>query len=255
MPKRFTATEKWEDYWFRRLSPDYKLLWLYLLDKCNLAGLWEKDFELASQLTGSKYDEKDLMKVFNGRLVEIDRFIFIPKFIEFQYGCDFRDLDEAKPIHKAVIKTLNKYNLHTLLIEYGESIDRVQYMVKDKDMVKEKVKVKEKDSIVAIEIIHPLQKFIADNYTNITKLSTQLTSGDAEKLITEFGKESVEDVLDAMENCKTLTKKYTSVYLTANNWLKMRKEKQTNENDRFDNRTRKYKFDASKYPTLNKPPA
>jgi len=41
MAKRFTASEKWEDLWFSELSNKYKLFWIYLLDKCDNAGVWE----------------------------------------------------------------------------------------------------------------------------------------------------------------------------------------------------------------------
>jgi len=37
--KRFTETTKWDDPWFRKLSPTAKLLWGYITDKCNAVGL------------------------------------------------------------------------------------------------------------------------------------------------------------------------------------------------------------------------
>ena len=44
---------------------------------------------------------------------------------------------------------------------------------------------------------------------------------DYEKLCGTYGVAMVDDVLDQMENYKKLDK-YTSAYLTANNWLKKR---------------------------------
>jgi len=47
MGKRFTMTEKWEDVWFLRLRPAHKLMWNYLCDKCDLAGFWEINIDMA----------------------------------------------------------------------------------------------------------------------------------------------------------------------------------------------------------------
>ena len=40
MAKRFTATEKWDDPFFCNLEAKYKLAWIYLLDKCDNAGIY-----------------------------------------------------------------------------------------------------------------------------------------------------------------------------------------------------------------------
>ena len=47
MAKRFTDTDKWKKGFIRNLPAKYKLLWLYILDDCNHAGVWETDFEVA----------------------------------------------------------------------------------------------------------------------------------------------------------------------------------------------------------------
>ena len=39
MGKRFTATEKWDDPDYLSLSAETKILWQYLCDKCNQAGV------------------------------------------------------------------------------------------------------------------------------------------------------------------------------------------------------------------------
>lgn len=53
MTIRFTHTEKWEDAWFRKSPPLVKLLYLYIIDKCDIAGIWEKDLELAAFVIGA----------------------------------------------------------------------------------------------------------------------------------------------------------------------------------------------------------
>lgn len=41
--KRFTETLKWDDPWFRSLKGVEKLVFLYVIDRCNNAGFWEID--------------------------------------------------------------------------------------------------------------------------------------------------------------------------------------------------------------------
>lgn len=50
--KRFTETTKWDDPWFRKLTPAAKLLWQWMLDHCDGAGVIDPDLELASFQTG-----------------------------------------------------------------------------------------------------------------------------------------------------------------------------------------------------------
>lgn len=112
MAKRFTDTDKWKKGFIRNLPTKYKLLWLYILDDCNHAGVWETDFEVASIRIGSKISEKEAIKYFAPQIKifdEGDRW-FIPKFIEFQYG----ELNANSRPHQAVIKLIEKYDLYNL---------------------------------------------------------------------------------------------------------------------------------------------
>jgi hypothetical protein len=52
MSKRFTSTAKWRDGWFHRLSPNTKLVFLYLVDNCDQAGVWEPNFPVAEAEIG-----------------------------------------------------------------------------------------------------------------------------------------------------------------------------------------------------------
>jgi len=132
MAKRFTDTNKWDKLWFRKLKPEYKCLWDYLITKCDLAGIYDVDLGLASFIIGYQFDEEQVLKTFKGQInvIKSDKW-YLTKFVDFQYGTLS---DKSKP-HLAVIKRLKKYN-----IELGKSIDTL----KDKDKVK--VKAKEKDS-------------------------------------------------------------------------------------------------------------
>ena len=112
MAKRFTDTDKWKKGFIRNLPAKFKLLWLYILDDCNHAGIWETDFEVASIRIGSKISNKEACKVFAEQIKIFDKGNkwFIPKFIDFQYGT----LNENSRPHQAVIKLLDKYDVYNI---------------------------------------------------------------------------------------------------------------------------------------------
>ncbi len=56
MAKRFTDTDKWKKPFLRGLDGAYKLLWFYILDDCDMAGIWQVDFEVARIRTGQQFD-------------------------------------------------------------------------------------------------------------------------------------------------------------------------------------------------------
>jgi hypothetical protein len=75
-------------------------------------------------------------------------------------------------------------------------------------------------SISEVILAHPIQSYISLNLKNVSKLSNQLTYDECEKLLASYDRNRIADILLQMENKKDLTKKYTSVYLTALTWLK-----------------------------------
>lgn len=128
MAKRFTDTDKWKKPFIKGLQAPYKLLWFYILDDCDHAGIWIVDLEVAGLRCGFDYDEKDVLKNFNGQ-VEVLKggtVWFIRDFIEFQYG----DLNPANRAHNSVINRLNKYKIKPLTSPLKGAKDKD----KDKDM-------------------------------------------------------------------------------------------------------------------------
>ena len=47
MAKRFYDSMKFDDPWYRKLTPKHKCFWEYLLCKCTHSGIWKPDFEMA----------------------------------------------------------------------------------------------------------------------------------------------------------------------------------------------------------------
>ena len=147
--KRFTDTGKWNDPWFRALSPTAKLLWSWLVDHCDNAGVIDPDTALAEFQIGNAVEEKHftelgdrLQRLPNGKL-------WIPKFIRFQFG----ELNPESRVHTSVIKLLDfhniQYPINSLSIGYVKGSDTPKDKDKDKD--KDRDKEKKKDFYGQIE--------------------------------------------------------------------------------------------------------
>ena len=109
MSKRMTDTEKWQRPWFRKLPVQYKAVWLYILDTCDIAGIWYVDFELLSFCLGvpTTYEEtlsylQKQIKVLNGGSKW-----FVHDYVMFQCG----KLNTSVNFHRAVIERLRENNL------------------------------------------------------------------------------------------------------------------------------------------------
>lgn len=144
MAKRFTDTEKWKKPFIRGLQGAYKLLWLYICDDCDHAGIWQVDIDVAQIRIGEKIDLNEAIKSFEDKIVIFDKGNkwFIPSFIEFQYPSG---LNPENRSHNSVIILLEKYNLldkqNKPLIS---PLEGRKDMVMDMVMVKDKVKVKDR---------------------------------------------------------------------------------------------------------------
>ncbi|HEU4341481.1 MAG TPA: HNH endonuclease domain-containing protein, partial [Candidatus Binatia bacterium] len=106
--KRFTATEKWDDPWFFELSPAAKLLWLFICDHCDHAGVVDVSFKLFSAKIGLEIKPKHVEEL--GRRVErLDSGKFLIRgFVKFQYGKLSKD---CKP-HMPAFIALEKHGLN-----------------------------------------------------------------------------------------------------------------------------------------------
>lgn len=106
MAKRLTDTGKWDDDWFLSLPNEYRLFWVYLCDKCDHAGVWRVNLKLASMLIEAPLTEKDARIHFNDRILFMDGYWFLKKFIPFQYG----KLGNAA-VHVSAKKILEKFKI------------------------------------------------------------------------------------------------------------------------------------------------
>lgn len=128
MAKRFTDTGKWDKASFDCLSAKMKLVWIYLCDKCDHAGIWDVNFRQLSFHLGEQITEHELGEAFAGKIVWLSaRQIFLPAFVEFQYGA----LNPENRAHLSVLNRLHKEGAYKHLTSSLRG-------AKDKDKEKDK---------------------------------------------------------------------------------------------------------------------
>jgi hypothetical protein len=155
-----TATEKWDDPFFFELCPEHKLVWIYLLDKCNHAGVIEFNEKMASFIIGFNVSKDSILNAFSAKIkvLESGKW-FIKKFIDFQYG----ELTETNNTHKSVINILKKEGAY-------EGLNSPLQGDKDKD--KDKDKEKDKDNTGEIELNNCLEIALKDeSWVRLNKTS------------------------------------------------------------------------------------
>jgi hypothetical protein len=104
MSSRDTKTEKWQDKDFRLLPPECKLMFLYLIDNCDIAGFWEIDSARAAFETGLNSDQiLGAIKGLARPCVAGDKYLWVRNFIKHQNNLP---LNNNNNCHKGIIKRL-----------------------------------------------------------------------------------------------------------------------------------------------------
>lgn len=101
MPKRFNDTDIWKKQrWFRKLIPEYKLAFLYIIDQCDHAGIWNIDCsDLLDDLGIKTFDLSEFIDAINKEYDKISGIekvkerlyllknnkLWITGFVQFQY--------------------------------------------------------------------------------------------------------------------------------------------------------------------------
>lgn len=145
MAKRFTDTSINRKAWYRKLTPRLKCAWRFLCDECDHAGVWDLDLDALQFYVGGDqaFTVEELLSAFTSdkesRIIRVgERKIYIPGFIEFQYGCHAAELNPENKVHQSVILRLKKIGA------YKELASPMQG-AKDKDKEKDRDKDREKD--------------------------------------------------------------------------------------------------------------
>ena len=104
--KRFTDTCKWDDPWFRALTGIQKLIFLYVIDRCNNAGFWEKDDDslaFHAKLTAEQIEEA--WHGLNRGLITAGGWVWVRRFLRHQKN---ENLSSENPAHKQIIALLGE---------------------------------------------------------------------------------------------------------------------------------------------------
>lgn len=132
MAKRFIDTGFLDQKWIRKLTPEQKIFLIYLMLKCDNAGIIELDIEDAEFWIGKKISNftEHLPKDYLIPLQDSDKY-FMPKFIEWQYP----NFPNSKVHQQAqAIKILEKhglinpdlsFNLPKVYLNIGEDLGNI----------------------------------------------------------------------------------------------------------------------------------
>jgi hypothetical protein len=113
MSKRFIDTGIFDDPWFMELSKDAKILWIYMITRCDHAGIIEINKKLIQFHT--EINSLDtVIEELSDRLVSLNKELkyFIPKFINFQYP-DFPKSTVRQQV--SALNIIKKHNLEKYL--------------------------------------------------------------------------------------------------------------------------------------------
>lgn len=135
-----TDTDLWDKEWFMYLSPKLKCLVKFVRDKCDIAGVWQSNWVLASTYIGEKVTEEELLNIDNGLQFEKvnDNKIYCKGFVFFQYG----ELKDKSPIHIKVKSLLQKHGiLDRVLIGYSKGINTLKEKEEEKEEYKEEEQI------------------------------------------------------------------------------------------------------------------
>lgn len=135
--KRFNDIEIWDKEWYMVLKPKHKCLMKYIFDRCDACGCWKPNWKLATLHIGEDVNFIDLSSLPKDQYEVLENGkIFIPDFINFQYG----KLSKKSPAHNPVFSAIEKNGLSNRVF------NRVLDTLQEKDIYKDKEKEEEKNS-------------------------------------------------------------------------------------------------------------
>jgi len=107
--------------------------------------------------------------------------------------------------------------------DIGIGIDSVIDIGIESDIEKEKTKdinIVSHETKTNNEAFEKFNKWVDENATNVRRIKNQITEEQFTKLKEKYNSQQIMQIILNLENYKDAPKKYTSVYLTVNNWIK-----------------------------------
>lgn len=111
MAKRFYDTGLVDQEWYMNLSTKHKALYMHLLCKCDIAGVFEANFRMMSFYVGDTITEEDVFGAFGNRVIPLanseSKGIMVD-FVCFQCGGCINPKVKA---HRSILKRLDELNI------------------------------------------------------------------------------------------------------------------------------------------------
>lgn len=185
MPKRFTATEIWEEDWFLDMPYEYKLFWFYLLSNCDHAGLFKVNLRSFCGLNGVNLTSNKALEYFNNgkdRIRVINSTLWlIEDFFVYQYGSVF---NMNNRVHESIFNLYQRQKIE---------LTSIRGLTDLKDRVKDKDKDKDKDNKVIDKKIRG-KKFKEDGSSVLLENDKWQPLGLNQKSLLEIGELDPKDV-------------------------------------------------------------
>lgn len=219
MAKRFIDTELFNDPWFMDLSKDGKIFWVYLITRCDHAGLLEFNEKLCKFQAGIT-DIERVIKELGNRLVRVnEQYFFIPKFFKYQYP-NFPE--KSFKAAESAFSRLNELGIDEQLLNtylrvgkelpnsYGISIGNgIGNNGEKKDFYNEEIQAHEN-----CEKIEPYKTYV-EFLKGKNPVKRKLT-----KLLNMSDQISYDQFVSLLDKCKAHNKKLTEITLDLDNYTK-----------------------------------
>jgi hypothetical protein len=198
-----------------KINPNHIAMYFFIIEHCNRLG-WKEKFGLPTSMVKDAIGIRNF-RTYSNTLYDLVDWGFI-KMIEVsknQYSSNIIAIvKNAKAHTKALDKALQKHSQ-----KQSKSIDSID---KQETSNKEQETILSKDNNICQSKFQKYENWVKTNCPNVSKLEIQMTEENFNVLTSKYDSQLITDKLLAMENKKDLVKKYKSVYLTLNAWLKMK---------------------------------